>query len=152
MSLTAPPFVPGALELDDGWADNARRIGLDGVLEALKPQRKLQRVRTGSRSPRGSDADLSEEAFDAGMAAAATAGAGAPPTAAVEAVFAALAFASQAPPCEAAPARMALLSEENMLELEASIGSAESEGLGMLTVHLSHLLHLLAETVMTPKR
>ena len=75
LSLTAPPFVPGAMELDDAWADSARRSSPEGALEALRPQRKLQRVRTSSRSPRGSDDDLTEEPFDAGMAAAATAAA-----------------------------------------------------------------------------
>ena len=69
LSLTAPPFVPGALELDDGWADNARRIGPDGAPEAHSPQRKIQRRRTGSRSSRESSAsDLSEDAFDAAAA------------------------------------------------------------------------------------
>jgi len=93
LSLTAPPFVPGALELDDAWADSARRTSPAGASEALRPQRKLQRVRTSSRSPRGSDVDdddLTEESFDAGMAAAATAAA----TASADALLVAL----EAPP------------------------------------------------------
>ena len=76
LCLTVEPLTEAALELaNDAWADNAMRIRPDGALEAYSPQRKLQRVRTGSRSPRGSEADLSEEALDAGQAAAATAAA-----------------------------------------------------------------------------